>query len=837
MIMAMKKYFLWGFCLSLLSGICISCADEELLSDIPDREVLLEEGKYLTISRADGEKVGTFEEGTPYRLLIYSTPYDETNPDEEGGTKKLRINTVAVEKVMEGTNYRYVELQEENASEWLGFRPMSDEVGQRSLSFYGFTYGKPASGSADYIPVEKEINQYYREESVDDEGELADLFRGELINQNEHTAAASSEIRFKHAFSRLWFDVLQQREGEEAWEIAIESVEVVGTYKKGKVDLFSGEIHVEVPYDRPLVLATEYKVNPTINSMSKHLGEMILFPTYEGISKANKELGLKIKIRGKEEDVRYFASNVTQGTDGSWYGTISIETIYSSTTTGGDVTSTLTPLYLRSNVSYTIRIVFMEEGVRVITIVPQVYEWLPGEGTEEQPWQEQELGQPIVFANAIWSDRNLGADGWDSKTDFVNTIGYFYQANRNIPYWPFYQGTDVNDYVYADRNPLPEEKRKVSLTEYASTWGKAAYWPYPMIDATLLKRSKTLPRPHWHTADNNNLLYEIGDVDETKSFGFFAGENNYTIQEDYWKTDDYTTHPTPKGWAIPTFEQFQSIFPSTPFAGNLTFRKSSSTAPSNWNSSGGLETEFDTIQKLRVCVPFYKDGINTHCTNPGNCPYCKQWVAIDDPGSYPNETVYVEGLQNGKGPFSSREALEPDGDPSQGYCSVYIISRADGDREELPEGIGSSEYKQRSWGTIYGIKKVGTSEAYRLRWQVKSAWMEGDPSPKLYVVISQYECKSTDNLLLANYKTAYDWDNPVAEAYFPISGMIEGKSSKGYYNSGCEGIYATCGTDKGKKYTLRMKITGDNRVNQYISVIKGDTPAHGLQIRCIRIEN
>lgn len=57
----------------------------------------------------------------------------------------------------------------------------------------------------------------------------------------------------------------------------------------------------------------------------------------------------------------------------------------------------------------------MNEGVRIIAIVPQVYEWLIGEGTEEMPWQEQELGRTIVFDNIIWNDRNLGADGWDAK--------------------------------------------------------------------------------------------------------------------------------------------------------------------------------------------------------------------------------------------------------------------------------------------------------------------------------------------------------------------------------------------------------------------------------------
>lgn len=818
MINTIKKYFLRGICLSLLSGIFISCTDEENLSDLPDRNTLIEEGKYLTGSRVDGETESLFEKGTPYRLLIYSRPLGETGDESK---PYLRANTVAWEAKV-GTEYQHIEL--EDALELLGFHPIEGEKGeqQRSLSFYGFTYGKPEKFIDDsYISLKKdEAGNYYREESVNEKGVLPDLFRGELTDQNEQTVLLSSEIKFKHAFSQLVFDVLKQ---EKEWNIAIESVEVVGTYKQGQVDLFSGKITpLGGTCNRALLLGAESKEGTiSVDTKSKRLGEMILFPTHNEYLSSGKDekLGLQIEIVGDKDDVERFADGEVREVNGVYHGTIHVETIYSSTTSGDEVIPTLTPLYLKPNVSYTIRIVFMNEGVRIIAIVPQVYEWLIGEGTEEMPWQEQELGRTIVFDNIIWNDRNLGADGWDAKNDFENTIGYFYQANRNIPYWPFYK----QEYDENNELPTPSEKRLVPLTAYKSTWSTAVYQPYPIVDAALIEKSKALGDT-WY-AQNNNIFYTIDEeVDNNKSYGYCV--TNYSVNANYWKEDDYTTHPTPRGWAIPTFEQFQSIFPSTPFAGNLTFaRKGDSSKPSDWSAHGDLPFS-EEVEVLRVCVPFYKEeeGDGEHnCKDKSQCPYCKHWESIGDPGSYPKQGNTDKEYEVGPEKESNMDN-EPDGDPTEGYCSVYIISREGEDKITLPDKMDKVAYVQREWGTIYGIKKVGTPEAYRIRWQVRSAWKENDGefAPQLYVVVSRYTCGINDNLLRDNYKS-YDWDNPVAETYFPIVGMVEGKKIIGFYNCGCEAIYATCsGTTDATKYTLRMKVTGNQKNNQYISIIKGD---------------
>ena len=115
--------------------------------------------------------------------------------------------------------------------------------------------------------------------------------------------------------------------------------------------------------------------------------------------------------------------------------------------------------------------------------------------------------------------------------------------------------------------------------------------------------------------------------------------------------------------------------------------------------------------------------------------------------------------------------------------------------------------------------------------------------PLFYVRIDRYRCSASDNLTRENYKN-YQWDNPVATTYFPISGLVESGTTNGvfgnFYNCGSECMYATSDTyanPNNKEYNgvvVRLKASAANLRNTYISVVNGERPLYGMQLRLIQ---
>ena len=88
------------------------------------------------------------------------------------------------------------------------------------------------------------------------------------------------------------------------------------------------------------------------------------------------------------------------------------------------------PLEFLRNHKYTLSIFIMRDNVRIVAVSPQVYDWVPVD-TEEYT---AVLGQPVTFGGTVWMDRNLGAKTFDCENDFFNSMGYYYQFGRNIPW-------------------------------------------------------------------------------------------------------------------------------------------------------------------------------------------------------------------------------------------------------------------------------------------------------------------------------------------------------------------------------------------------------------------
>jgi len=857
------------------------CREEDFGEKIPDRESMIRQGKYLsarsdeaTTGLEDSDKSAWFPVGTPYRLLAFSKPDKGVDdPDATMLASKPRFNKVAWEGDTGGLRYINVAA---NPDLWFGFSPVGDEEsgpeGRVSLDFYGFTYGKEADHTTDYIEIDglegEKLPSYgslrtlKRTETVTD-GKLRDLLRGKLLNRSISTVSgptstSQSVIPFRHCFSQLQFLMVQQPAEDGVTpafpDIYIDRVDVTGTYMEGSVYLWNGKV---------MLPDTDAKGNPNKGSRTLALtnreavpivqtaiGEMLVFPSdgnaiAEGsdanIGEAGYLVGLDITLKCPDKKVidNFLAKSgstetAVQGEDNYWYAVIrktELINSYSNKT-----------LYFSPNNSYTLVISLQDDAVRIITVIPQVEEWLPGEGTEEYPWQEQPLGQPQMFDNIVWSDRNLGSDHFDPLVDYERTVGYFYQAGRNIPYFPF----DTREYAHTGSpkgTPVPTsaDKRKGSIAG-ETTYQKTVYRLYPMVDdVRLLKMYRQDNCPVSNGSKDSSWLWSIAKSDpdsvapqmyipETKPtnayFDFMRGQINDGLskEQDMEWNKGQKNQPVAGSWVVPSSRDFMSIFPTTPFAGNITFRRcSGGSNVMDWFGNGTMAEEYKT---LRVTVPYYK--VDMAEPSGKTTKYLEAWHTLkdnNDPG-----TTQEGAYQNKPNTYGA----EPDGDPEDGYASVYVISRAAGDVETLPDVYNpdptNKRYKITNWGTIYAIKRIYTNQAYRMRWRVLVDPVVHGDSPALYIEICRYRCNIDDTLDETNYKL-YDWEHPAARLYFPICGL--GDWTGAYINFGTECQYATSDPIvDGKTSAVQIKITGDDDYNEYISVVKGVINRNfGMQIR------
>lgn len=842
----------------------MACSDDCLSGDDFSEGYPPEEGLVAAVKLESNGKVlsrSTFQDGTAYRLVMFTRTFDSVDNLPETSDSVCRYNGLATETALGTGTFQYLKVEDpsHDNNDWFGFKSLvNGETGRRSISFYGFTYGEEETA-----PNLDEI-AYTQTETVDDEtGKLKDLMWGILVDQNDATAKFPCEIPFRHAFSLLEFKVSQlaSEDNSEAvskagmYKLGIESIAVTGTYKKGTVDLFTGKTKLDVgeKYDengRTLPdMFVEYDVEKKeyiAVEKPDSLGAMIVFPSAsESLhgEVGGYTIGLKITLKGgtKEEVEKLVGTgNATQS--GNYYtGVYTVDKVYSSVYDGdnliNDGSIEALPLYLQSGSKYTLHIVLMKDEVRVVTIVPSKVEWMPGEEDGQgNTFSPEVIGQPIFFDNTMWMDRNLGANEADPGGDYNQTIGYYYQNNRNIPYWPY--RTDYYGFWGTKKLPTPEARFDSAndLSKIFSSWDSPRYRVYPVIDTDAMDADEY--RYSWYVT-NLNITYLTTlqkSTEYTGTYIFFAGNGNTPWTGNKWGgadsgVDYRKNQPAPPGYALPTQEQFQSIFPTTVFAGNITFLQLRYDG-NDWygcvdnNNNMPLPINSD-ITKLRICVPFYKDGNNEALQNT---EYYKHWRNLNDPGQYPSDpTIYY----NGRSPYyySYNEKKEPDGDPSSGFCSVYIISRDEGDTES----ITSSNYNTRQWGTIYGIKKVGTTESYRMRWKVRNADNEG-VDPRLYVEVCMYSCTKDDNLTVDNFKN-YDWEHPVSQMFFPLCGEVEGRNSgsgpaAGFSSYGSAVLYAT-----DSDAALHIKITGDNPQNQYMSVVNKEVQTNAKQIRLVKTQN
>ena len=461
-------------------------------------------------------------------------------PSEEQETilsaRKSHIITRAGDEVNQfevGTKYRLYAVNKEGGIELKGQEGIEQSnhtinygsvisYGSSPISFYGATYG-----STTEVPAFPSDGGTTITETVKDDGTLPDLmFSNNLIDQTVSNGYRL-EMDFKHAMSKLKFRIVKQDETEDAEaekkleNATLTKIQVKGTHGTGSLDIVNGKwTYVEEEVD----LSRTYYDNTTgmkVKTASQEVpGEMLVFP-----NEANEQVTISVTLTGigdseGEKTVDYRLMEIDE--EGEEDGNFQFE----------------------MNHEYTLLITVLKDEVRTIAIAPQVYDWI------DENREDNYLGQPVTFANLMWMDRNLGAKSADCENDWENCRGYYYQYARNIPY-------------ILDKEKYDAAPNKIPVYPFLYTYNQYGEKVYSVDDVqTTVLTSQTI-RGRKKIAVNPGEDGEYRFISDVNNGGYWMLDENgqeESFINEFW-TSSVENHPCPKGWRLPTKEDFASFMP------------------------------------------------------------------------------------------------------------------------------------------------------------------------------------------------------------------------------------------------------------------------------------
>lgn len=506
----MKRNVL-GYGIGVLAlSVMLACNHEDVASGFPSagQQAVLVAQKSHIITRA-GDEVAPFESGTKY--LLYAVNQENVEV----------LNGVGIERDNHTIDYGTV-----------------ISYGSSPISFYGATYG-----STTEVPAFPSDGGTTITETVKDDGTLPDLmFSNNLIDQTVSNGYRL-EMDFKHAMSKLKFRIVKQDETEDDEKnlenATLTKIQVQGTHGAGTLDIVNGtwtyaEDEEPLPDRTSYANATGMEVTTTSQKVP---GELLVFPNAEDELVTISVTLTGIGDNGGEKTVEYPLKKINEQGAETGNGNFQFE----------------------MNHEYTLLITVLKDEVRTIAIAPQVYDWI------DEDRKDNYLGQPVTFANLMWMDRNLGATSADCENDWEACRGYYYQYARNIPY-------------ILDKEKYDANNGAGQIYQYLYTYNQYGQKVYGGLQAgstkTLDDGSTIAVRTRQNIAVNpgDEGIYEF-IYDDGSGVWMYGetGTNEDQFINDYW-TQSLENHPCPKGWRLPTKEDFATFLPDYTFTTNPWYK-------------------------------------------------------------------------------------------------------------------------------------------------------------------------------------------------------------------------------------------------------------------------
>jgi len=511
----------------VMAGSCVE--EDPVVPSVDGAQIEFSASKMRVITKA-GDSAEPFAEETRFKLFAVE--------DSDGAHNWS--NTVLYDR--SGTLVSGVVSYGDKVS--YGVEPLN------VLDFYGVTCGDESdvsvSGPEGQTPKVAVVRGT--------DGRLPDLMYSDNL-KSKTSASGRLEMEFRHTMAKLNIEILKQDESADSekklTDAVLKKIVLKGTGVSGTFNVDSG----------------------LWESVAQDPDGLVLFEGSRAISiEAETVVSdlLVIPVTGGPVSLRIYLEGVVGGKEFVDYTLTIAEGVN---------------LNLDQNHEYTLSIAVLKNDVRIVTVTPKVYEWIDVELDTGDAY----FGQPVYFGGLMWMDRNLGAKSADCENDWYNTIGYYYQFGRNIPFildvdkWLAYteddgvkdmqkariirENTDRITGLHPGWNSYSDEKKASMLknmvdciysNDHRGEW-VSGYKIVKVTDDILLRNVGDV------------ILDSDGNVDDAKTTSAYVfgagGSGDYksvwtykdSNAQDYWNSPDL--QPCPKGWRLPTQEDLYTFMP------------------------------------------------------------------------------------------------------------------------------------------------------------------------------------------------------------------------------------------------------------------------------------